>query len=311
MGQKRRRPLRESKASKGPRTDDSHVESSSSKMNVEHSSDESGSESDGDIVLDGEMGSEQLSMTFEFNDMQDEYGDGVAKMLSFLLPHSQARELGEFVACQGEVGTAVVCEEGDDVFAYATVVPLPKLQSSCEPMGRLLGEVLGAVSGLGSRCEGAEELISCVSSTRSSQTGVYLHGRYLNLPLQLVEPLHQNLYDDIKWAASGSTTTTNESTDTADADVAVPSGEFASISMLLMIVECSLADAQQIKQGSCVSVTGSSSLVFSNFEDDIFFEEAVCAVLMRPTMSSKQVCVMLIPLASMPGCISKIGSLVQ
>jgi hypothetical protein len=44
---------------------------------------------------------EKISMTFEFNDMKEPYCFGVAKMLEFLLPPHETRDIGELVAKQG------------------------------------------------------------------------------------------------------------------------------------------------------------------------------------------------------------------
>jgi hypothetical protein len=139
----KRRPLRESGPSKSNRTEG--AENVSSRYREEdrerkESSDEEEEEEE-ENLLAPQQNHELVPMTFEFNDMKESYCYGIAKMLEFLLPNHEARSIGDVIANQGrmkahvpvahvvigEVGTAIVCEEGDDVFAYASIVPLSNM----------------------------------------------------------------------------------------------------------------------------------------------------------------------------------------
>jgi hypothetical protein len=140
----KRRPLRESGPSKSTRMEG--ADSASSRFQEEdrerkESSDDEEEEEE-ENLLAPQQNSEVVPMTFEFNDMKETYCYGIAKMLEFLLPNHEARSIGEVIANQGmvegmvdhhasrftgEVGTAIVCEEGDDVFAFASIVPLSNM----------------------------------------------------------------------------------------------------------------------------------------------------------------------------------------
>jgi hypothetical protein len=100
---------------------------------------------------------------------------------------SKVRELSTDLCknCLGEVGTAVVCEEGDDVFAYASIVPLttilvrssPSLlphlfQEGSAPFAQLFEELYSTVSQLGPG-EGQAELLSCLAGPNRDRTGPY------------------------------------------------------------------------------------------------------------------------------------------
>jgi hypothetical protein len=147
--------------------------------------------------------------------------------------------------------------------------------------------------------EGQPELQSCLLGANREKTGVYLHGRFINLPVQLIAPLHTNLKEDMQWLISQSTTTSSST-----------SQLFAQIQYLLMIIPCSSDPSQQLKKGSCRNVTGSSSLLLSNFEDDIFHNHSTCTLQIQFTKSSTGCCVILLPLEKMGRCIEEIQQLI-
>jgi hypothetical protein len=143
MGKGKRKPLRGGQdAVKSAR----RSEGEESKADREESDSSGSDESDGEIQLGKKSGQESLDVTFEFNDMREEYSYGIAKMLQFIIAHPRdAQDAAEVVAVQGlcindylhccnalleEVGTAILCEEGEDVFGFATIVPLSTVQVS-------------------------------------------------------------------------------------------------------------------------------------------------------------------------------------
>jgi hypothetical protein len=148
--------------------------------------------------------------------------------------------------------------------------------------------------------EGQSELQSCLLGANREKTGVYLHGHYVNLPIQLIAPLHTNLKEDVQWLISQSMTTSSSSS----------SQSFAQIQYLLMIIPCSDHPSQQLKKGTCRNVTGSSSLLLSNFEDDIFHSHSTCTLQVQFTRSSAGCGVILLPLDKVGRCIEEIQQLV-
>eukprot|EP01041_Mallomonas_annulata_P005284 gene5284-10574_t len=81
-----------------------------------------------DIPMEGDIESESIPITFEFNDMREDYYAGIATLMRKIIPQNEATELATIVSEQVAVGTVITCEDGDDVFAYATVMPLISLQ---------------------------------------------------------------------------------------------------------------------------------------------------------------------------------------
>ena len=42
--------------------------------------------------------------------------------------------------------------------------------------------------------------LQCVTGSRTCTTGIFLHKRFSNLPLELVGALHSNLEEDLGWS---------------------------------------------------------------------------------------------------------------
>jgi hypothetical protein len=159
---------------------------------------DSDSDSDDDLALDGGQG-DVVDMSFDFNDMKEEYSYGVAKMLKHLNSNEpDALKLAEVICKQDVVGTAVCCDEGDDVFAYATVLPLQSIKED-ENFGPIISDLLTACTKIASG-ENRDTLLRHLSGDKCASTGLFLHGRYINLPLQLCGALHSNLVEDLAWS---------------------------------------------------------------------------------------------------------------
>lgn len=131
--------------------------------------------------------------------------------------------------------------------------------------------------------------------------GVFLHGRYVNLPVELVPHLHRNLLDDVAWARSN--------------DNPEPNSAFRELSTCLLLAPVSLATGQRAPiKGQCINITGSSSAVmFDHFENDIFSQESKCSLLFKPAYGPAEgLCVAaLIPVSVMRStCLSSITQLI-
>jgi len=86
-------------------------------------SDDSDDDDDDDMSSDDDS-QPGLDVTFEFNDMKEEYAEGITTMMRNMIAQSHlAYEVASKVASQA-VGTAVVAEQADDVYAFRSV-PLP------------------------------------------------------------------------------------------------------------------------------------------------------------------------------------------
>jgi len=83
----------------------------------------------GGIRLDSNIEHVMEEFTFEFNDMREEYAEGVCMMLRKMVVNpTDAYSLASLITQQNIVGTVVNCEGGQDSFAFATVLPLRKVE---------------------------------------------------------------------------------------------------------------------------------------------------------------------------------------
>ncbi len=121
----------------------------------------------------------------------------------------------------------------------------------------------------------------CGSKTDSSC--LMLHSRFPNLPLQLIGPLHKIVKDDIEWAKE---------------QISVTNNPFTSINKIMLMAPCDLGEGY--KYSNCSDITGqSSSVMFHNFEDDIYFQEALCSYLFKWDENNSYFVVMLLQLDSL------------
>lgn len=122
-----------------------------------------------------------------------------------------------------------------------------------------------------------------------------IHARISNLPLGLVAPIHRNLWEDLQWSRSH-----GEELESEEA------GHFKPISHLLLITTCSNPPSGS---GEVQDVTHRSSLLLDNFDDDIFLQESVAAMLYKPSHSGVHLVAMLVPTSSITACIQQIANL--
>jgi hypothetical protein len=114
--------------------------------------------------------------------------------------------------------------------------------------------------------------------------------------------LHTNLKEDLQWIISQAASVPASSSPT--------SLSFSQIHSLLMVVPCSNDSSQQIKKGSCRNMTGSSSVLLANFEDDIFLGHSACTIQIQFSRSPSCCCVILIPLTQIDRCLQEIRQLI-
>ena len=306
--------------------------------------DDSDSESsdDGEIKLNDELVTHNSEdYTFEFNDMKELYSEGICTLLSnrYLANGTKAYSLAETITAQSIVGTAIVCEGGDDVFGFATVLPLRReeqLSALYTTLVNPLVAYLGEDNNNTGDVQRKELALDCLTGSKKAQTGALLHKRFANLPIELVGHLHRNLDEDLGWAKS------NDGSDdgSGDASSAGEHLDFKEMTYLLLLASCELtggtgAEADVAKPAAAASkgkgkngkggaasssssssgkvrdVTGTSSIIFDYFEDDIYFEEASAAYYYKPAgHTTTGIAAMVLPLASFKTCVNKIMKLV-
>ena len=86
-----------------------------------------------EIALEGSVAHESIPVTFEFRDMRQEYSESIRLLLRNMVSNpSLAYEAACIITAQTTVGTVVCCEDENDVFAFATIIPMAShLQQVC------------------------------------------------------------------------------------------------------------------------------------------------------------------------------------
>lgn len=294
----------------------------------EEDSDDSGSDSDddGEIKLSDMVTHKSEDFTFEFNDMKESFGEGICTLLQsrYLVNGTKAYSIAEVIAAQSIVGTAVVCEGAEDVFAFATVLPLRREAQLNTVYTEFINPLIALLQG-GKKVgdvQRKELVLDCLSGSKKAQTGVLLHRRFANTPIELVGHLHRNLEEDLGWAKS-----LDDSVDgSGDASSADDQVAFKEMTYVLLLSSCDLSgsgdasgsaskgsssgSSSSSSGGKVRDVTGSSEVLFDYFEDDVYFEEASACYFYRPAATSTGIAAILLPVSSFKSCANKIMKMV-
>jgi protein BCP1 len=143
-------------------------------------------------------GPEIVDVDFIFCDMDEKYFHGLKTVLTSSSPMyaAQSSGLAELMIENVSVGT-VVGTEGDEegtVFGFASVLNVTtyQKQASIQALKKVCLE----------QCPEAnkKELETVLSGKTKRPAGFYLQGRMVNMPLEIVEVLHQQLVLDMDWA---------------------------------------------------------------------------------------------------------------
>ena len=262
------------------------------------SDDDEDGDDDGEIRLQGAVEHISEEYTFEFNDMRDEFATGICTLLrSLVVNPTEAYKLASAISAQTTVGTAIVCEGEHDVFAFATVLPFARQKAG--PLFQILqhlGRGLAALNGE-RRSPGIELLTECVAGAQGGVTGIFVHQRFSNLPLELISHLHRNLDEDLGWAQQ------LHNSDSDGNAAAQEASDFKSLQFVILLACCDVQGPKLDLGGTnVVDVSGSSALMFHNFEDESYVHEAITTVMFKPSQSEVPLCASLIPVASLRKC---------
>eukprot|EP00980_Cylindrotheca_fusiformis_P024270 scaffold11698_cov138-Cylindrotheca_fusiformis.AAC.3 len=145
-------------------------------------------------------GPDVIQVDFTFCDMNEKYFHGLKTLLTSTSPifMAQSSGLADIMIKNVSVGT-VISTEGDNegtIFGYASVLNVTTYQK--EPaIQELKKQCL-------EKCPAAhkKELEVVLSGKTKRPAGFYMQGRMLNLPLEIVEILHQQLVMDMDWAVN-------------------------------------------------------------------------------------------------------------
>lgn len=163
----------------------------------------------------------------------------------------------------------------------------------------------------------------------ASRTGLLLHKRFTNLPIQLVGALHRNLEEDVSWAQQQASDEDDElaldECESSSSSANKPSSAkkikrqanfFAEARYVLVLCECAVPkdkSAYTLTDNACYDVLGScSDIIFASFEDEVYLQHASAAVLFRPP---KQHCLtdlvaLLVPISKLKTCVNGICALI-
>lgn len=179
--------------------------------------------------------------------------------------------------------------------------------------------------------------ISAESLDGSTTTGMLLHRRFTNLPIELIGALHRNLEEDISWAQQQANEG-HQDDESCTASVLSPSklstcpkinshdnksNFFVSARYVIMLCPCKVSRESKSfyklsggnGENNCYSILGSSNVVnYDCFEDEVYMQHASAAILFRPP---KQYCpvdtdlvALLIHISKLKSCVNGICSLI-
>jgi len=252
----------------------------------EESDDDEGGE---EISLIGNVMDEE-EFTFVFNDMKEDYTEGICVILKTLFPNpTDAYSVACSVTAQSIVGTAILCEDSTDSFAYGTIIPWATALE-VTPLNDTLQQLLSSMNSLVSRSSTFDSIQDCCVR---KAVGVMLHQRFTNLPIQLIPSLHSNLLEDIGWARK-----------LKEGDEGSEGGsylEFKSLQYVLLLSKCNL------EGGTCpLDVTGNSSLLFDSFEDECYAQSADVTILFQASRCQTNIAASWIPVTKLEECVRRI-----
>lgn len=232
---------------------------------------ESEDESADELELTKNTEAEKSEFNFEFSDMKEDFYGGIQLMLAKqLYSTGAAHDLTEVIIKQDEVGTVVHCEGETDVFAYATIVPSVQLAS--------IDFIKQLANYVDHHCQSAtnfecKHILNAIAKQEvdSPKYGMLFHDRFVNFPLELIYQLHRNLSDDLSWILDPNQRSSEISSDLLES--------FDQMKYVVIFRPCAPESETTASSSSQTdlkvqNVTGSSSVMFDYFEDDVYFEQA-------------------------------------
>ena len=138
---------------------------------------------------------DSVHVEFIFSDPKEAHFHSIKHYLKDLvsLPSYPASELTELILNQVAVGSIVCVEDQSDAYAFITALNVQEYtQHKC--IQNLMTVLLG-------QCP-PDYITNFQAKLESTSCAFLLNERMINLPYQLIPPLHKALLDDIAWAVS-------------------------------------------------------------------------------------------------------------
>ena len=184
-----------SKKSKGnPKKDDSKQSKQQQASNQKKRKKKKKKKKDGE-----DQNIETIPVDFEFCDMNEKYFHGLKMMLTSVSPvyAAHSSDLADTMIENVSVGKVCSCDMGGDpdtVFGFVSVLSINTNNDhlSIQALSKLCLDKCPS--------QHKKELEIVLSGKTKRPAGFYLHGRMMNLPLEIVEVLHQQVVLDMDWA---------------------------------------------------------------------------------------------------------------
>lgn len=183
---------------------------------------------------------EMIPVVFTFNDMDEKFFHGVQNQVSsqhIFAPH--ASDISSIILENISVGTVVSSQDGgDNVFGFASVLNVTTYnEKSC---------IQSLKTRLLDQCpkNHKDEMEIVLSGKTKRPAGFFVHGRMVNMPLEITLVLHEQLVLDMDWAV-----------DNAEGG----EEERKSLNFGAFVV-----------LAPCTKDNESHSTIFKNFDDEIF-----------------------------------------
>jgi hypothetical protein len=181
-----------------------------------------------------------INLEFTFNDMKEAYFHGIKNfLLNQPIYASSSSELSDAIIANISVGTVVSTEDGENnVFGFASVLNVTTYHE--KTYFQLLKK----------RCFEScpeahkNELKTVLSGKTKRPAGILVHGRMVNLPLEITHVLHQQLVLDMDWAVK-------------NAEGGEEERKSLNFGAFILLAPCSRDGA-------------SHSTIYKNFDDEIF-----------------------------------------
>lgn len=149
---------------------------------------------------------ETIQVAFDFSDPSSLHYSSLKQFMSMYLPLDcfPATEMADLIIEQVSVGTMIGVENEKEVYGFITALNITHYQNKIS-MSMITDY-------LKQHCpqEHRDELNTMLTSKK---TALILNERMVNLPYQLVPPLHEALHQDINWAISNGDTETRHQFD--------------------------------------------------------------------------------------------------
>ncbi|TDH68219.1 hypothetical protein CCR75_004489 [Bremia lactucae] len=197
-----------------------------------------------------------VDVDFLFLDPRESHYHSVKQFLLAYLPPSQPLDvsgLANAIVRQVTVGTMVCAEGEDDIYGFVTTLNMKRYVTETS-----FQQILQYVT---KKCP-ITELPKLQHILSTKNVGLLINERMINLPYQLIPPLHSALHEDIEWAFE------NEDTEELR--------DSFKLDYFLLLATCTEESSSNIgsKKGKKSKTAYEQMKFFHNFEDEFFEQEA-------------------------------------